>query len=141
MKTIQAPVSNIMSRELVVIKPEDNLRQVDQLFMAYNIHHLPVVDEDGKLCGLITRNDYARAGHLLGHFQLSYDQVLVKNLMSQQLATAAPDTPISEVAQVFLSNVMHALPIVEKGELLGLVTTHDLLRYLLEERKLLAGQG
>ena len=55
--------------------------------------------------------------------------------MTRQLATTTPDTPVHEVATVFLSNIMHALPVVDGDTLVGIITTQDLLRYLLEQRK------
>ncbi len=124
-----------MSRDLVVVKPGDSLEQVEQCFRAYNIHHLPVVDEQGHLAGLITRSDFSRANHLLAHFRQDFKSVLVKEMMTRQLATATPDTPMHKIAEVFLSNVMHAMPIVDGNNLVGIVTTQDLLKYLLEERK------
>ena len=134
-KPIPIPVSELMSRDLVVVKPADSLEQVEQCFRAYNIHHLPVVDENGQLVGLITRSDFSRANHLLAHFRQDFKSVLVEEMMTRQLATATPETPVHQIAEVFLSNVMHAMPIVDGNNLVGIVTTQDLLKYLLEERK------
>ena len=130
-KVINIPVKELMSRDLVIVKPKDTLKEVDRLFMAYNIHHLPVVGEEGKLLGLLSKNDLYR---VRGNAK---DDTEVGTMMSKSLATAAPDTPLREVAEVFLSNIMHAMPIVDRGELIGLVTAQDVLRYCIEEQKLL----
>ena len=134
-KTIPIPVSELMSRDLVVLKPEDNLQAMQQCFRAYNIHHIPVVDDAGKLLGLLTRSDFARSNYLLAHFKQGFKEILVKDIMTRQLATISPDAPVQEVAEVFLSNIMHAMPVLDGDTLVGIITTQDLLRYLLEERK------
>ncbi len=134
-KSIPIPVSELMSRDLVVLKPEDNLQAIEQCFRAYNIHHIPVVNEEGQLKGLVTRSDFSRANHLLAHFRQDFKSVLVQDIMTRQLATTTPNTPVHEVATVFLSNIMHALPVVDGNTLVGIITTQDLLRYLLEQRK------
>ena len=77
-KTIPIPVSELMSRDLVVLKPEDNLKAMQQCFRAYNIHHIPVVDDAGKLLGLLTRSDFARSNYLLAHFKQGFKEILLK---------------------------------------------------------------
>ncbi|MEQ8702462.1 MAG: CBS domain-containing protein [Phaeodactylibacter sp.] len=134
-KSIPIPVSELMSRDLVVLQPEDSLQEVEQCFRAYNIHHIPVIGESGQLRGLVTRSDFSRASHLLVHFRQDFKEVLVRDIMTQQLATTTPDTQVHHVAEVFLSNIMHAMPVVDGDTLVGIITTQDLLRYLLEERK------
>lgn len=134
-KSIPIPVSELMSRDLVVLKPEDSLEEVEQCFRAYNIHHIPVVDEAGQLKGLVTRSDFSRANHLLAHFRQDLKDILVREIMTHQLATTRPESPVHIVAEVFLSNIMHAMPVVDGDTLVGIITTQDLLKYLLEERK------
>ena len=130
-KMTDLPVKELMSRDLVVIRPGETLVELERLFLAYNIHHLPVVDASGKLCGLVSKTDMYKARAEGG------DTATVEDIMTKQVATAVPDTPLREVADVFLSNILHAMPIVDHGELLGLVTAQDVLRYCLNERKLL----
>lgn len=139
-KSISIPVRELMSRDLVVLQPDDTLQKVEQSFRAYNIHHIPVVDESGQLKGLVTRSDFSRANHLLAHFRQDFKSVLVKDIMTRQLATITPDQPVQSVAEVFLTNIMHAMPVVDGGMLVGIITTQDLLRYLLEQRKQLTEQ-
>jgi len=130
-KMTDLPVKELMSRDLVVIRPGDTLAEMERLFLAYNIHHLPVVDAGGKLCGLVSKTDMYKAR------AEAADMVKVEGIMTKQVATAVPDTPLNEVADVFLGNILHAMPIVDNGELLGLVTAQDVLRYCLKEQKLL----
>lgn len=130
-KMTELPVKELMSRDLVVVRPGDTLAEMERLFLAYNIHHLPVVDDSRKLCGLVSKTDMYKAR------AEAADAVKVEDIMTKQVATAVPDTPLREVADVFLSNILHAMPIVDKDELLGLVTAQDVLRYCLKEQKLL----
>jgi CBS domain-containing membrane protein len=130
-KTMNIAVEELMSRELVVVKPTDTTKEVERLFLAYNIHHLPVVDDAGKLQGLISKTDLYKAK------AKPEGAVQVTDIMTHQVATAAPGTPLREVAEIFLSNIMHAMPVVDEGELIGLVTAQDVLRYCLVEQRLL----
>lgn len=134
-KSITLPVSELMSRDLVVLQPDSTLQEVERCFRAYNIHHVPVVDEGGRLKGLVTRSDASRANHLLAYFRQDFDSVLVKDIMTRQLATLPPNAPVQQAAEIFLSNIMHAMPVVDGDTLVGIITTQDLLKYLLEERK------
>lgn len=137
-KPIPIAVRQLMSRDLVVARPEDPIEKADQIFMSYNIHHLPIVDKDGQLQGLVTKSDYARLSRLLSLFKPAYEQVRMSDIMTRKLATIGPDEEVTEAAKVFQSNILHALPVVDSGQLVGLITTHDLLGFLLEERKRLA---
>ena len=52
-----APISSIMSTDLVTVHPDDSMKRVEDLFKRYAIHHLPVVD-GGKLIGMVSKSDY-----------------------------------------------------------------------------------
>lgn len=54
-KVNAVPIREVMSRDLIVVQKDDKLRRINEIFQAYNIHHLPVVDELGNLCGIISK--------------------------------------------------------------------------------------
>lgn len=119
------PVSTIMTRKLITLTPEDTLQTVREIFSSHRIHHLPVVTDDGNLAGLVTTYDLFK----LGISSDSYDSLSVTDIMTKKLATLEPTAKVGTACEVFLENLFHALPIVDNGKLVGIVTTFDVLKY------------
>ena len=131
-----APISSIMSTDLVTISPNDNMKKVEQLFQENKIHHLPVLS-DGKLVGMVSKSDYLFFKR--GFNDQTTDQRLdlfrlkvwkVSDVMTTRLAKMEPDDRINVALEVFKENIFHAIPIVENDELVGMVTTLDIINHL-----------
>jgi CBS domain-containing protein len=130
----EVPLSDIMTGDLIFLSPEDSLKKVDEIFDNYTIHHIPVVDENEKLKGIISRIDFLKANHLFSLFNEStFSELTVEDIMSTSLTTAEPTDTIALALGVFQKNLIRALPIVEDERLVGLVTTYDLLDYFINE--------
>ncbi|MBR9922515.1 MAG: CBS domain-containing protein [Bacteroidetes bacterium] len=121
------PLSSIMTRDVVCVRPNDKLSVVKDILFGSGYHHLPVVEgPKKKLVGIITSYDMLK----LGKGFEAYDAYTVKDVMTTRVAHLSPREKIGAAAQVFLRKLFHGLPIVnEKMELQGIVTTHDVLRY------------
>lgn len=118
------PISSIMSTKLLTVGPNDSLHVVRQILTKHRIHHVPVV-EDKKLIGLVTTYDL---------FKLSYhpdemSTIKVSEIMTRKLATLEPQDKIGSAAEIFLEHLFHAVPIVKNGELVGIVTSFDVMKY------------
>jgi acetoin utilization protein AcuB len=119
------PISRIMTREVLTVKPGDDLNVVKNILFSKRIHHLPVL-EGKKMVGIITSFDLVK----LGKAHEDYAGITVESVMTRGVATLGPNEKIGAAAEVFLENLFHGLPIVnERGELVGIVTTHDILKY------------
>ncbi len=118
------PISGIMSTKLVTIHPEEPLTTVKELFSGKRIHHLPVV-ENGKLIGLITTADLLWLNIAFDE----YSNIKVRDVMTKKLATLEPTDKIGSAAELFLLNRFHAVPICTDGNLIGIVTSFDILKY------------
>jgi CBS domain-containing protein len=118
------PLSSIMTKDLITIGPKDTLEQADMLLRTKRIHHLPVVDGN-KLVGLVTTYDLYKNKHS----KSDYPNVIVETIMTTKLATLEPIDKVGTAAEIFLAHLFHAIPIVADGELAGIVTTHDVLKY------------
>jgi len=120
------PISSIMKTELITVKPTDTLDVVRAVFLSRNIHHLPVVDDDYHLVGIVTSHDTYR---LNMKFE-DYNKLTVGEIMIRKVAKLSPEEKIGVAAELFLLNKFHATPIVDKSnKLVGLVTDFDILRY------------
>lgn len=149
-KTLQIPVSDIMTRDLIIVSPEDKLTRVDEIFKANNIHHIPVVNKDGSLCGIMSKEDFNKVNHMLCLFdEQKYSEynkklqkaITVKEVMTCKVATLHPKDSLTVAAGILQENLFHALPVVDKGVLVGLVTTYDLLNYCLKDQLFLQSKN
>ena len=135
-----------MTDQVKAVNLNTGLLEIRDIFETNDFHHIPVLNDEKKVVGMISRLDY----HLvLDHFTIfrvdkaerTNDRFLgaliAKDVMSKNIAIISPDTDIIEANKVFLENLMHALPVVEHGRLIGIVTTHDVLKHY---SQMMAGQ-
>ena len=135
---IELPVSNIMTTNLITLDVEDGLDKAEHLFKKYKIRHIPVI-ENNKIIGMISMNDLLRISFADGAYREEenisssiYDMFTLRQLMIGNLETVSPDATIKEVAELLVKREFHSLPVVENGKLEGMVTTTDLIKYLLK---------
>jgi len=129
-------IKEVMTNELVTVRPEEKIKDLKSLFEEHNFHHLLVVEESSGLVGIISKEDYYKFTYSLT-FQttgktwstIKYDTICAKEIMTESPFVLAPDDTIGLAADLFLANKFHALPVVESNDLVGILTTHDLLRY------------
>ncbi len=135
------PVSKIMSTHLLTVLPSDPLSMVKELFDTHKFHHIPVVRYK-SIVGIISRSDFqAYYSTLSKHFaaRLINESLLsthtAEEIMVSKLAKVGPDDRIAVAVEIFKENVLHALPVVnDDDELVGIVTTHDIIRLLATEK-------
>lgn len=131
-------LSNIMTTNVISVGPSDTMEKVQAIFQKNEIHHLPVT-MDGKVVGIISHSDYLQLLHAFTIFKTEQSKrcnestmksMLVKDVMTKQVAKLRPEDTIEMAAGYFRENLFHALPVVdEDGNLQGIVTTYDLLNY------------
>lgn len=134
-----APISKFMTTRLVTVEPHDRMTIVKVMFDKHHIHHLPVV-KDSILVGIISKTDYLH--FLQGKDVTEYDQLIensrlhsytAEDVMTRGIATLESSERINVALAVFSENLFHAIPIVDKGLLVGILTTHDIIKLLMEE--------
>lgn len=133
----RVPVSEIMAKNIIAVPTTKKISEVNQLFTEYNIRHIPVL-EGTKLIGVISKNDVLKIGYGIAEtnqeaLNAIYDSYELVDIMTKKLIVVPSDTNIKEVAEILSKESFHSLPVVDDGEIVGLVTTTDLLNYLLEQ--------
>lgn len=141
-----ANIGQIMTTDVIFVQPEDTMDKVSQIFKRNEFHHIPVVTENGKVEGIISKGDYFQLTHGLTLFKHKNSQdfndslmrsLLVKEVMTHPVAKLHPEDNIRTAADIFKENLFHALPVVnDENQLVGIVTTFDLLTYAFTERVL-----
>lgn len=131
------PISHIMSKEVKTVHKKQNLAEVQQLMDEFKIRHIPVV-EGGNVIGILSRTDImsARYGAIKGGEALQtslLEQMPVEKAMFANPQTVSAGMSIREAGEIFHKNTFSALPVVEEDKLVGIVTTQDLIGYLLEQ--------
>ena len=134
-----ALISTIMSTDIIALNREDDLERAELLFKRHKIRHIPVVNE-GVIIGMLSYTDLLRISfadavdeteteiETLVYNMFTIDQVMVRNIVS-----VSSTTTIKDVAQILANSEFHALPVVDDWKLVGIVTTTDLINYLLKQ--------
>lgn len=138
----RVPISQIMTKELVTINPTQSLHEAEILFKKNKIRHIPVV-ENQKLLGVLSYSDllkisYADVEELddaedVPVSAVVYDVFSIPQVMTKAPVIVDPETTIKEVVEILSEHSFHSVPVVENGDLKGIVTTTDILKYLLQQ--------
>ena len=129
-------VSDLMSREVVTLERNETLDIADHIMSLGRIRHMPVLDEDGQLCGVVSQRDLFRGAlaTALGYGVVAQNKLLaalaVKEVMTTELLTATPDMPIEEAAGVMLQHKIGCLPVLDGDRLVGLITEADFVKHV-----------
>jgi len=127
-----------MTENVYTAREEDSLQHAVDLIRNHNIHHLPIT-KGNQITGIISSTDLNRLsfGGLFenqeGSDQAVFDMLTIPQVMTSSPTTVGPDTTIKEVAEIFAESGFHALPVAEGTDLKGIVTTTDMIKYLLEQ--------
>jgi len=131
-------VREVMQAPVHTLQRNDKLSVADELMKQERVRHLPVLDEDGNLAGIVSQRDLFRGALLraLGYGSRAEEQmlrtVLVKEAMSEPVRTASPDTSVREAARLMLDHRVGCLPVVENGKLVGIISESDMTRLVAE---------
>ena len=91
-----------------------------------------LVTENEKIVGIFTERDYARQGEIKGKFA---KDTLIREMMSRDLVMVKPETLLTECAELMYKHHVRHLPIVEKGQVVGIVSIRRLAEALIEQEK------
>jgi len=129
------PVAGIMTRQVVTMHADASISHVHDIFQKNGFHHLLVMDEN-KIVGVISKSDYYQVRHMLSvswggeiRVQEWFADLRVQDIMTKKPVCIESSDTIGLAADIFLVNQFHCLPVVDDGELVGIVTSHDLLAY------------
>jgi acetoin utilization protein AcuB len=133
-------VGERMSSPVITIHPSWSISSALQLLQHQKIHHLPVVDSDRKLVGIVSEGDLLRASPLgsanLSALELNYifNKMTVSTIMTRQVHTVSMETPLEEAARIMVDHHISGLPVVQDGggEVLGIITETDIFKLFLE---------
>jgi len=131
-------VRDRMSAKPVTIPADTPITEALRTMRHAEVRRMPVLDEDGKLVGIVSEKDLLVASPSPVssltvsevHYLLSH--LLVSELMSRDVITVSPDTPVEEAARIMADYKIGGLPVMEGDRLVGIITETDVFTVLLE---------
>ena len=145
-------VKDIMTKEMITVSPETEIVYATKLLLENRINGVPVTNETGKLVGILCQSDLIAQQKKLPvpsffsfldglitltsmkHFEKEVQKIAaitVAQAMTPNPVTVRPDTNIEAVAALMVDNNFHTIPVVDEGELVGIVGKEDILRTLI----------
>jgi CBS domain-containing protein len=122
---------DIMTAELVTIRPDCTIKAAIELLLAERISGLPVVNERNRLVGIVTE---------FALLAVAYDAHILNDAVAQHmttdLLTVDASDPIRKVADLCVTHRVRRVPVMERGELVGLIARRDVLRAIYDSRAL-----
>jgi acetoin utilization protein AcuB len=117
-------VEEIMRKKVITLTLTDTIRRAKLLMLTNDIRHLPVIDENNHVIGLITRSDIYQNSLSNGDDE---DRASVSEIMNKNVITGHPFDFIEEVSAIFYNHKIGCLPIIENQGLVGIITETDML--------------
>lgn len=134
-------INSYMTRNLAVTYWTEPLKDAYELMRQKNVRHLPVIDDDDNIVGLISDRDFMRALQVeqpdlaSGHMpKAEFDPAsVVRDFMSWPVEAVDSNTKVSDAARLMIKKKISALLVTKNDDVVGIVTTEDLLRLLVEQ--------
>jgi acetoin utilization protein AcuB len=121
-------VKNFMTPDPITVRPESDPLAARMVLKYRGFRHLPVVGTDGALVGILGRDDLELFLSQAESPGVVKRQHRVEQVMTRQVVTVAPDCPLEEAASLMVVHKIGSLPVVEGGQLVGIVTETDIFK-------------
>jgi CBS domain-containing membrane protein len=131
-------VRDLMTEKVFTLKPNDDLAALYDLMDSRHVRHVPIVDSEGELVGLVTDRDLSRTAlGAVEELPLSVERDIlrrrrIRDIMATEPDTIEPDATLREAAEILLENKVGCLPVVEGLHLVGIITEADFVSDFLE---------
>jgi len=126
-------VRDLMTRSVRTLGRNDKLSTADSLMQSERIRHLPVLDEAGRLVGIVSQRDlfFSALVQALGYGSTTHDRmlnrILVKEVMIENVVTTTPETLVTDAARIMVDRKIGCLPVIEDEQLIGILSESDIV--------------
>jgi len=145
-------VRDVMVSPVITVRPSSSVKEVARILLKNHISAVPVLDDQGKLVGIVSEGDLMRRAEagterqhhwwlgLIGEQRLAAEfvkahAVKVADVMTRNVITATPDMPLNLFASLLEKNSIKRMPILQNGQLVGIVSRANLIQALAADRK------
>ena len=128
-----------MTQSVRFVYPDTLMSEVADIFETTDFHHIPVLDDEGSILGIISEVDYRQLQDQFTRLRFKNfkekNEQFMNTLTAEEVMTKNPscihhESSISTVIQIFMENLFHALPVTRGGQCIGIITTHDILKFV-----------
>lgn len=129
-------VRDLMTEKVYSIKADEDLARLNDLMSDIRIRHVPVVNDEGELVGIVSQRDLLRSAlDTEGTLPFSEQRELLKNttvreIMVTDVETTDPNQDLQEAGRILLENKLGCLPVIEGNQLVGILTEADFVKYV-----------
>ena len=123
-------ISSVMVKDVFTVPKTMQLEDVAKLMLDNGIGSVPVMDDDEKMVGIVSKADFVTLAT-----GIAFDKIAVKEVMSKELVTVSPTERIVHARRQMIENHVGRVPVVDDGELVGMITSKDLMRAFIDFRK------
>ncbi len=131
-------VQDLMTRDVIAVHPGDSLARLRDMMIDRDVRHMPVIEGEGNLVGLVSQRDLLR-NHLIEQADVPdfiedalLERLLIREIMTTGVISIEPQIDIREAAQLMYENKWGCLPVVEGTRLVGILTESDFVRLMAE---------
>jgi CBS domain-containing protein len=139
MRSFEKPVRDYMATPVHTVTVDDDVSDAEKLLREKRVSCLAVVGRDGKMAGVISENDLLQIGHILGrihggHGMVTLPASCVGDVITGRIVSCAPDATMGRAAQAMIDGKIHRLFVLEGEKPVGVVSTRDMMRVLMDEQ-------
>ncbi len=133
----RTPISQIMSTDIITVNKTNTLEEVNQLIQDKHIRHVPVMSGD-IVVGMLSKTDLQKIS-FVNSFDgddlttVMYNALTIEQVMTKKLTVVQKNDTIYDVAVILSKNDFTALPVYDNNKIVGIVTTTDLIKYLIDQ--------
>ena len=133
----RTPVSKIMTTDIISVNKTQSLKEVSEIIETKHIRHVPVTSGD-EIIGMLSKTDLNKISFIntIDGDELTssiYDYLTIEQVMTKNIATVQVNDIIYDVANLLSRSDFHAVPVLEDEKQVGIVTSRDLIRYLVDQ--------
>ncbi|MCP3957126.1 MAG: CBS domain-containing protein [bacterium] len=131
-------VSDLMTRDVVAARPDDSLATLRDLMFERDVRHMPVIEGEADLVGLVSQRDLLRSSLIEQPDMPDFiedallERLRVRELMTTGVVSIEPERDIREAAQIMFENKYGCLPVTLGTRLVGILTESDFVRLMAE---------
>ncbi|MEZ4910884.1 MAG: CBS domain-containing protein [Saprospiraceae bacterium] len=129
----ETPIKKIVNTNVVFVNPTDTMAKVEEIFANVHIHHILVLENE-DLKGVISKSDLLNlyTEYTNNNKLVNRNSTLAKDIMTPDPISLDVDDTVGLAADIFLSNKIHSIPILNGSKLAGIITNHDLIKFAFE---------
>lgn len=129
-------VKDRMTPVPVTIRPDSTHKRASELMREHNVHHLPVINKEGQLVGIVVEDDLIAAQPSAATTLSIYEihsllsKIQVQEIMSAPVFTTSAECPLEEAARLMMDQAIGCLPVMENDRVVGIITDTDIFQAL-----------